>query len=262
MDKMAEVNIMKKLIVLLFPFALMAGCGTPSGGGQAAPDQSKSRASAKVHTELAGMYYERVQMGIALNEIDIALRADPNYAPAYSVRGLIHMSLREDKEAEEDFQRSLSLDKSDSETHNNYGWFLCQRGKEKESIPHFMAAIKNPLYTTPERAYLNAGLCSKKAGNRKDAEEFLQRALQVQPELPQASLAMAELSFDNGDYTAAKKYFAGFSARSDNLTAEQLWLAVRIERKMGDRNSAASYAMQLRKRFPDARETRLLMQGE
>jgi len=254
---------MKKSAFLLFLLVVLPGCGTspvrePGMHGQ----MSSAHPSAKVHTELAGMYYERAQMGIALGEIDKALQFDRNYAPAYSVRGLIHMALREYKEAEEDFQQSLRLDRSDSETHNNYGWFLCQRGKEKESIPHFMAALKNPLYTTPERAYLNAGLCSRKAGNLKDAEEFLQRALLVQPGLPQALLAMAELSFANGDYTAAKKYFSGYAEKSGNLTAEQLWLAVRIERKVGDRNAAASYGMQLRKRFPDARETRLLMHGE
>ncbi|HXU93915.1 MAG TPA: type IV pilus biogenesis/stability protein PilW [Gallionella sp.] len=254
---------MKKSTVL-FLCVLLAGCGTPSGNRSAAPDQLKSRttASAKVHTELAGMYYERAQLGVALGEIELALQADRNYAPAYNVRGLLHMALREDKEAEEDFQQSLRLDKTDSETHNNYGWFLCQRGREKESIQQFMAALKNPLYETPERAYLNAGLCSKKAGNVKDAEEFLQRALVVQPGLPQALLAMAELSFANGDYSAAKKYFANYAERSDNLTAEQLWMAVRIERKTGDRNAEASYGVQLRKRFPDARETQLLMRGE
>lgn len=255
---------MRKWIALLFSLTILAGCGTPSGGGQTATDPVRSRAAAiaKVHTELAGMYYERAQMGVALGEIDIALQADQNYAPAYSVRGLIHMALREYKEAEEDFQQSLRLDRNDSETHNNYGWFLCQQGKEKEAIPHFMAAIKNPLYGTPERAYLNAGLCSRKAGNNKDAEEFLQLALQVQPGMPQALLGMAELSFDNGDYAAAKRYFAGFSERTDSLTAEQLWLAVRIERKAGDRNAEASYGIQLRKRFPDARETQLLMRRE
>ena len=255
---------MKKLAFLSFLLIVLSGCGTPAGAGRAMPEQLESRASAsaKVHTELAGMYYERAQMGIALGEIDKALQSDQNYAPAYNVRGLIHMALREYKEAEDDFRQSLRLDKSDSETHNNYGWFLCQRGKEKESISHFMMALKNPLYTTPERAYLNAGLCSRKAGNLKDAEEFLQRALLVQPGLPQALLGLAELSFANGDYAAAKKYFAGFSEKSDSLTAEQLWLAVRIERKVGDRNSEASYSMQLRNRFPDAREAQLLMRGE
>jgi len=46
------------------------------------------------------------------------------------------------------------------------------------------------------------------------------------------------------------------------LTAENLWLAVRIERKLGDSNAEYSYALQLRKRFPDARETQLMLQGQ
>jgi len=252
---------MNKLAVMgLLMSIMLAGCGGASVREGNTSDQVRRtvNASAKIHTELAGAYYERVQMGIALSEIDQALQADRNYAPAYNVRGLIHMALHEDKEAEENFQQSLRLDKTDSEAHNNYGWFLCQRGKEKESIPHFIAALKNPLYVTPARAYLNAGLCSRKAGNDQDAESYLQQALQIQQDLPQALLAMAELKFANGDYFTAKKYFASFSEKTDNLTAEQLWLAVRIERKAGDRNSEASYAMQLRKRFPDANETRLL----
>ena len=256
---------MKKLSIIALSLFLLSACGTPSGGGGSqAPAQNNSRAtaSAKVHTELAGMYYERSQLGIALGEIAMALQADRNYAPAYNVRGLIHMALREDKEAEEDFQQSLQLDKGDSDAHNNYGWILCQRERAKESIPHFMAALKNPLYTAPERAYLNAGVCSQKAGKLKDAEDFLQRALLVQPGNPQALLALAELSFFNGDYLVAKKYFAGFAERTESPTAEQLWLGVRIERKVGDRNAAASYAVQLRKRYPEARETQLMMQSE
>jgi type IV pilus assembly protein PilF len=248
-----------KLITLSFPLAfsllILASCGTTS-------DASHSTKSAKVHTELAGLYYERAQLGIALDELSLALQADKDYAPAYSVRGLVHMALREDKEAEEDFQRSLHLDNTDSDTHNNFGWFLCQRNREKEAVPQFMAAIKNPLYKTPGLAYLNAGLCSRKAGNNKDAEEFLQKALLVQPELTQALFALAELNFANADYFTAKQYFSNLSQKTDNLTAEQLWLGVRINRKVGDHNSEASFGTQLRNRFPDARETQLLIHGE
>jgi type IV pilus assembly protein PilF len=230
---------------------VLAACSTPS-------EDTQSYKSAKVHTELAGLYYQRAQLGIAMDEVTQAVQANPDYAPAYGVRGLVHMALREDKEADEDFRKSLNLDSSDSDTQNNYGWFLCQRGREKESIQHFMAAIKNPMYATPGVAYLNAGLCSRKAGNTKDAEDFLLRALQVQPDSTQAMFALADLNFDNGDYSAAKRYFDSFAQRTDQLTPEQLWLGFRINRKVGDRNSEASYAMQLRNRFPDARETQLM----
>jgi len=253
---------MKRIWGSLLAAALLSGC--VSGGASRAQQgqESANTKSAQIHTELAGLYFERSQMGIALSEIDLAVRADRNYAPIYNVSGLIHMALHEDKEAEAAFQQSLSLDKADSEAHNNYGWFLCQRGKEKESIPHFMAAVKNPLYNTPERAYLNAGLCSQKAGNLADADDFLRRALSIQPDLMQALQAMAEVKFATGDYVDAKKYLARFVQGNENLTAAQLWLAVRIERKNGDNDAAASYGLQLRKRYPDAGETQLLMNGE
>jgi type IV pilus assembly protein PilF len=248
---------MARVIALLCSVFVLAGCaGSPSGRERAVNQ------SAKVHTELAGLYYERAQLGIALAEIEQALQADKNHAPAYGVRGLIHMALREDKEAEADFRHSLSLDKNDSDIRNNYGWFLCQRGREKESISQFLAAVKNPLYTTPGMAYLNAGVCSQKAGNTKDAEAFLRNALLVQPGMPQALYAMADLNFMIGDHFMAKKYMKELSDKSDALTAEQLWLAIRIQRKTGDRNAEESYSAQLRKRYPDSRENQSLTRGE
>ena len=45
-------------------------------------------------------------------------------------------------------------------------------------------------------------------------------------------------------------------------TAESLWLGVRVERRLGDRNSEASYAMQLRNKFPNSVEARALGAGK
>lgn len=251
---------MKRISGFILMFLLLAGCA--SGAARAGSQSEGNANSARLHTELAGLYFERNQMGIALSETDLAIRADRNYAPAYSMRGLIHMALHEDKEAEEAFQRGLHLDANDSDAQNNYGWFLCQRGRETESIGHFITAVKNPLYTTPERAYLNAGLCSQKAGKTADAEDYLKRALLLQPGMPQALLALAEMRYAGGDYPSAKKYFTDFAQRVEMMSAAQLWLAVRIERKLGDRNAEASYGLQLRKNYPDAAETQALMNGE
>ena len=248
---------------ILFVMGL-AGCATQPASSSGPQPTTHSQASAKVHTELAASYYERTQLGVALEEVGKALRAEPNYAPAYNVRGLVNMALHEDRQAEEDFQHSLQLDNSDPGTHNNYGWFLCQRGKERDSIKQFMAALKNPLYATPEKSYVNAGVCSKKGVNARDAEEFLQKALALRPNMPEALLGLADMSFSNGDYAGAKSYLMRFAQASEpsSWTAENLWLAVRIEHKLGDRNSEESYALQLRKRFPDSRETQLMMYGQ
>jgi type IV pilus assembly protein PilF len=244
-----------RLVLFALSLIVVSACSTAYNSQQALK-------SAKVHTELAGLYYQRGQMDITLQEVSKALSADPNYAPAYSVRGLAHMALHEDKEAEADFKRSLSLDSSDSDTHNNYGWFLCQRERASESIPQFMEAVKNPLYPTPGIAYLNAGICSKKMSKSRDAEDFFKKALSSQPDLTKAMYALAELKFADGSYIAAKKYFEDFAQRTEDLTSEQLWLGVRISRKAGDGDSEASYSAQLRNRFPDAPETGLLIHGE
>jgi len=240
---------MKRLFGLIYFSVVLVGCSSTT-------DSGRGREIAKVHTELAGIYYQRAQMGVALDEVAKALSADSDYAPAYGVRGLIHMSLREDKEAEDSFTKGLHFDNLDSDLRNNYGWFLCQRGREKESVTHFLAALKNPLYRTPGLSYLNAGICSQKIGEVKDAEEFYQKALVVQPGMPRALQAMAELNFLSGSYKAARTYFQKMSDVNNNMTAEKLWLGVRINRKIGDGNSEASYGMQLRKRFPDAPEPR------
>jgi type IV pilus assembly protein PilF len=245
-----------------FAFALLllmlAGCASDGNG---LPPE-RALASAKVHTELAASYFDRKQYSIALQEIDTALKAKSNYAPAFNVRGLIHLTLREDQLADEDFRHGLKLDDTDSITHNNYGWFLCQRGREVESIPQFLDAIKNPLYSTPESAYVNAGVCSNKIGKFADAEEYFLRALVRVPNMPDSLLGLANVSLSKHDFAGAKSYFLRFSQRVADLTADQLWLAIRIERKVGDRNSEQSYALQLQKRFPDSHEAQLLLHGE
>jgi type IV pilus assembly protein PilF len=96
----------------------------------------------------------------------------------------------------------------------------------------------------------------------KEAEVYFQRALILHPGMPEALYGLADWNYNRGDYAGAKSYFLRFSQVYGELTAEQLWLAVRIERKMRDRNSEASYSLQLRKRFPDSREAQLLSQGE
>jgi type IV pilus assembly protein PilF len=248
--------------VRIFGLALfvlwLSGCA--SDGAGLPPD--RAFASAKIHTELAESYFERKQYSIALQEIEIALRSKSNYAPAFNVRGLIHLTLREDILAEEDFRHGLKLDESDSTTHNNYGWFLCQRGRENEAILQFLEALKNPLYSTPEMAFVNAGVCSQKINKLAEAEEYFQRALVRTPNLPDALFGLAEVNFIKHDVATAKSYFLRLSQRVSELTAPQLWLAIRIERKVGDRNSEQSYALQLQKRFPDSHETQLMLHGE
>jgi type IV pilus assembly protein PilF len=215
---------------------------------------------AKLHTELGSLYFQNGNLIIALEELTIAISINANYAPAYSTRGLVLFYINELDSAEKDFKRALSLDERDPEISNNYGWFLCQTGKEKESISYFQQAIKNPLYQTPENAYLNAGVCYFKLGDMALAEENVRRSLRFSPENPQAMLQLAKISYKNGNYDAAKKHLTDVVRVSDP-NAEALWLFLRVERRLGDRSAESSLTAQLRRKYPDSPELQELVKG-
>jgi type IV pilus assembly protein PilF len=262
---------MNKMIVALCLAVLLAGCATTgpgSGSGQGAqqavsakPAESEQQQRAKVHTELGSLYMLDGRSAIALEEARIALSVDPNYAPAYNLLGLTHMGLDEKRLAEDNFEKALRLAPGDPEISNNFGWFLCQSGREQRSIAYFMAAAKNPLYTMPTKPYTNAGVCSVRIKDDKAAQDYLSTALRLSPTNTQALFWLADIAYRQGRYTEARQWATDIEKMMEP-TAEVIWMALRIERKLGNREAEARYASQLRRRFAGSSEQRLLIQGQ
>ncbi len=258
-----------KRVLLLSLIASLAGCANPPGGIQSSSGPSTgtpqvetdASSRAKAFTDLAGAYFSRGQMKIALDEVRKAIQADNRYGPAYNVLGLIYMELAEDKLAEENFRKSIDLNRADSEAHNNFGWFLCTRDRYDEGLSQFTEALRNPLYANPEQAMTNAGLCSEKKGDAKQAEAYYNKALKLQPDAPLATIKLAALNFRQGKINDAQRLLGRYGEVAPP-TAESLWLGVLLERKQGDKEQAAAYALQLRKRFPESEEAQKLMRGQ
>jgi type IV pilus assembly protein PilF len=218
------------------------------------------RNRARVHTELASAYFERGNVGVALEELRIALAADPNYASAYNVLGLVHMDLRENAVAQQHFEHGLRLAPNDPDINNNYGWFLCQTGREEQSIAYFLAALKNPLYNTPARSYVNAGLCSMKKNKEHDAIDYFEHALRSEPDNLQALFNLGSVQYKLGQMETARGLVGRFN-RLVEPTAASLWLALRIERKLGDRAAENAFATQLRRRYSGSQEYQDMLKG-
>ena len=258
-------------VALLIACGALAGCAQVPGSsatqantvetGTLTGEVGDPRNRARIHTELASAYFERGSMGVALEELRTAIAADPNYAAAYSVLGLVHMELRESAVAQQHFERALRLSPNDPDINNNYGWFLCQNGREEQSINYFLAALKNPLYSTPARSYINAGLCSMRKNNERDAFDYFQRALRSEPDNLQALLNLASIQYKRGQIESARTYIGRFNKLVEP-TAESLWLALRIERKLGDKSAETALATQLRRRYSGSAEYQSMVQGK
>ena len=254
-------------LVFLAVVALVAGCAATSDSDQGIQpttnttgNESDAQNRARIHTELAAGYFDLGNLGVALEEVRIAQQADPGYAPAYNVAGLVYAALKDDRRAEENFSRALQISPADPDVNNNYGSYLCQRKREEEGIKYFLRAVQNPLYKNPERSLVNAGVCARRRGDDAAAQEFFQRAISVRPNQPQALYLLAELAFNANNYAAAQGYLRRF-AQASVANAEVLWLAIRVERKIGNKLGEESYAQQLRKNFPQSREAAALQAG-
>lgn len=251
---------MKKLFLLL----LLAGCAgqsdPPYDTGTIIGEVGDPRNRAKVHTELASLYYSNGNLGVALEELRAASSADSSYAPAHGMFGLVYMQMRENDRAEASFERALRLSPNDADINHNYGWFLCQTGREPASIKYFLHAIRNPLYPTPWRSYSAAGSCTLKMNQLKDAEAFFERALRLEPDEPASLLHLGQIRYRQGNIGEARKLVA----RHNKLvtpSAESLWLALRIERRLGERVAEQAFANQLRRRYPASPEYQALQRG-
>jgi type IV pilus assembly protein PilF len=252
-----------KTIMLL----LVAACAAdPAREGPGADTRtqigevSEPRNRARIHTELAAAYFERGNMAVALEELRVAAGADSTYAPAYSLFGLVYMELRERDLAAKNFERALSLAPNDGEINHNYGLFLCQTERAPDSIKYFMQAVKNPLYATPSRSYSAAGLCTLRASNTKEAEQFFERALRLEPDEPSSLLHLGQIRYKQGRMDDARRLVSRYNKLGEP-NSESLWLALRIERKLGQRTAEQSYANQLRRRFPGSPEYQALQRG-
>ncbi len=259
-------QVVNRLTLMLACLLLVGGCSKESivrqdtGDGTGALGEAKEAKptgqSGEIYVKLAVAYMQSGQMDVALQQAKKALRVEPGNADAHNIIALIYDRLLEDRAAERHYRSALQLEPENSYIRNAYGTFLCTRGRYPESISEFEAALANPLYRTPELAYTNAGICIGKQGDLVQSEKYLRKALEVNPRFPNALIEMAKLELARNRYRSARDYVLRFS-RASGHSAESLWVGIQAARKLGDRDMASNYMMQLNNSYPDSPEAGL-----
>ena len=253
------------LVVVMAAVLFLAGCASiQSTNSQAelltSSDQTDNQKRAQVRLQLAIGYYEQGQMNVALDEIKQALQVDPNFADAYGMRALIYMNMGETSLAEDNFKRAIKLAPNNPDLTNNYGWFLCQSGRESQSIAYFDATLKNRAYQSPAKALNNAGACSLKLKDDVAAERYLTQALQYDPGNFDTNVNLAKLHYGRRDYQKAR-FYIGRVTKSDGSSPGVLWMAIKVERKLSDRSAETRLVTQLRRHHPNSPEYAAYLRG-
>lgn len=258
--------------------AVLAGCagGLPSQGrlasasmvdGRAdiatASDESDVRRRARIRLELATTYYAQGQYSTALDELKQAVAIDPSLPAAHEMRGLIYDAMGDMDRADASFRQAQSLDPSNVSALHNHAWSLCRRGQHAEADALFARALSlPPSQAMPvAKIHLARGVCQVRAGLYAEGEKSLLKSYEIDPASPATGYNLASVLMRRGELERARFYVRRINNVPEQTTSESLWLAIRIEHRLGNLNGRDELAAQLRQRFTGSREATALELG-
>jgi len=238
----------------------LVGSGADSGTSAVTDTGENNRRRARLRMELAAGYFAHGQNSVALEELKQVLAIDPGYADAYNLRGLVYMRLEDAAQAEDSFRRAVAINPRDANTRHNYGWLLCQQNRYGDAAQQFAAALAVPSYGDRAKTLMTQGVCELKAGQRAQAERSLLQAYELDAGNPVTGFNLASVLAQREEWSRAQFYVRRVN-NSPSATAETLWLGIKIERKLNNREAVAQLGGQLQRRFPQSREATAYERG-
>ena len=247
-----------KIVVGLVTTVLLLGACTSNKSRFAEQEKGDP---AEVNTQLAIGYMREGMYEASMEKFKKALKQNPNLQVAHASLAILYERLGENELADKHYRKAYNINRKDPLTLNNYGQFLCRDGRLKEADKMFATAVKDPLYSYPETIYTNAGICAHMRPDPVLADTYFRKALQANPKYPPALREMAKSSFAEEKYLATRAYLTRLQDVT-TLTPEYLWIGVRAENALGDRNAVSSYALVLKNQYPESDETQALIKWE
>ena len=238
-----------------------SGPVTATGDLKTDSDQTATDRRAQARMDLAAAYFGRNQLVTALDEVKQALVAKPDMPEALNLRGLIYAAMSENALAEESFKRALAVVPRDGDIQHNYGWFLCQQRRFSEADDLFARALALPQYRSFARTMLAQGVCQARNAQLGRAELTLSRAFELDPTNLAIAYNLTEVLYRQGEFERARFYIRRVNARRETANAQSLWLAVRIENRLGNQALVRQLGTDLRERFGQSPEALLYEKG-
>lgn len=225
-------------------------------------DESPARKRARLRLELATAYYQQGQDAVALDEVKQALTHDAGLAAGWNLRGLIYLRQQAWGLAQDSFERGLVLAPGDADLAHNLGWLLCQQSEPRpaEAERWLQRALVQARPDQSARTWSALALCQQRAGRPQEALASLAQSLAIAPGQPQVLWLLAQAQHAQALWPEAWDTLAQLHARQ-KPSAQSLWLAVRVARKLDNAEFARQAAQQLRQEFGRSPQAQALDKG-
>ncbi len=243
-----------RIVSMALVLSVLGACGSNP------PTDGNPQKSAAVNAQMGLRYMQMGNYQVAQEKLERALAFDANSFEANHYMAELYRRLGESEKADGHFRRARRAQPDNTALINNYGVFLCENERFEEAEVQFLQVLENPFYRGKAQTYENLGLCLR-AHDREKAEAYLRQGLQIEPKMPKSLVVMAEISLEKGSHLSARAYLQRY-LEIGRHSPRTLWLGVRIERVLGDKNALASYGLSLRNNYPDSEETRLYLESK
>lgn len=212
---------------------------------------------ASIHLQLGVRYMDLNKLEVAKENLQQALKEDPNNPQVHNALAFLYEKLNEYDKAEEQYEKAMDAAPNDWSVQNNFGRFLCERGQYEQGMTYLTQAVSTPLNDRQWMALTNAGRCQLGMKRPDKAKAYFKQALILNETYPPALLEMQKISYQNGDYWAAKGFLQRYLSVAPH-TSGTLWVGMQTERALGNTELAKEYQRLLLEKFPISDEAKLV----
>ena len=222
---------------------------------------AKNDSSASIYLQLGVRYLDMNKLEVAKENLQLALDKEPNNAQVHNAFAFLYEKLNDYDSAKVHYEKALNAAPDDWSVQNNFGRFLCDRGEYKSGMALLMQAISTQLNDRQWLALTNAGRCQLATKQTQSAKAYFKQALLLNEAYAPALLEMQEISYQSGDYWAAKAYLQRYLSVAEH-TSGTLWFGMQTERALGNAALSKEYQNLLLEKFPLSEEAKRIAGGK
>ena len=239
----------------LFLALLLGACASSS-------ERQLQDNAAEANFKLGIGYMQSGHFNVATEKLLKAVQYKDGYPEAHNALAVLYEEIREYGPAEIHYKQAIEQKSDYTLAKLNYARFLCTREpiRVADGEAEFQKLAADPANAgaTAAAAYVGMALCARQRNDSAQAETWLRKALELDPNNVSALYAMAELSQTQHKTLQGRAFLQRYHART-RPTAQSLWLGVVIEQASdGDPQLRREYSTLLLSQFPNSDEARRL----
>lgn len=191
--------------IVLLAAGFLSSCVTTTTGGFLT-DASDERAI-EDYVQLALAYYDADDMSAARRYVNNAFAIDNRRSETHMVLALILQREGDIELADESFRRSISLDRDNSRSRNNYAALLFEQERYRDALEQLERVAADTEYEGRAIAFENLGRSALRLNREEDAQNAFVRALQLNSNLYVSALELSLLYLQQQDFPRAQSTY-------------------------------------------------------